>query len=130
MRTFTYAPCYSAALGTCTHAYACMRVRSLLYSAALGACRRGGQADQAIELIRKAHDDPAVAPNGIMYTLAMAACNAAGQWEEALNLFKQRTTSQVEPQSLAQSLAPQSVAQSACSLLRAGKYSLTDLLTH
>lgn len=60
------------------------------FSAALGACRRGGQGERARSVLAAAHADGKVAPNGVMYTLAMAACNAAGEWEESLALLDER----------------------------------------
>ena len=61
------------------------------YSAALGACRRGAQAQRALGVLAAVRSEASdVAPNGVMYTLAMAACNAAGEWEESLALLEER----------------------------------------
>ena len=60
------------------------------YSAALGACRRAGQAERALALMARAKVEGHVTPNGIMYTLAMAACNAGHNWEGCLELLAER----------------------------------------
>jgi pentatricopeptide repeat protein len=57
------------------------------YCAALGACRRGAQAERAEAIMATVEAEGRVAPTGAMTTLAMAACNAGQQWETSLRLF-------------------------------------------
>ena len=85
------------------------------YCAALGACRRGGQADRALGLIVAARDDGKVQMNGVMYNLAMAACNSGKQWEASLTLFDARKTNKAMEKGNAEADAyAYSIALGAC----------------
>jgi pentatricopeptide repeat protein len=64
-----------------------VRADAHCYCAALGACRRGGLADRAVEILSGVRSKGEVEPNSVMYTLAMAACSAGKQWETSLRLF-------------------------------------------
>ena len=64
-----------------------VRADAHCYCAALGACRRGGLADRAVEILSSVRSKGEVQPNSVMYTLAMAACSAGKQWETSLRLF-------------------------------------------
>ena len=60
------------------------------YSAALGACRKGGRWQRACDLLGEMREIDGVEPNGYSYSLAIGACSRAGQSEAALGLFEER----------------------------------------
>jgi pentatricopeptide repeat protein len=66
------------------------------YSAAISACEKGCQWEQALNLLQ-AMPKAKIRPNVYSYSAAISACERGGQWEQALTLFESMYGSQVDP---------------------------------
>mmetsp|Transcript_4055 Transcript_4055/g.12729 ORF Transcript_4055/g.12729 Transcript_4055/m.12729 type:complete len:164 (-) Transcript_4055:135-626(-) len=56
-------------------------------NAALAACERGGQSDEALLLLSEMEASPSAPPDRISYNTAIAACSRCGEWRTALRLL-------------------------------------------
>ena len=59
----------------------------IVYNAAISACEKGGQWQQALNLFRAMPKAKAI-PDSISYNAAISACEKGSQWQQALNLFE------------------------------------------
>ena len=57
-------------------------------SAAISACAKGGQWQQAIVLLFEAMARVKIQPNTISYNTTISACEKGGEWQQALVLFE------------------------------------------
>jgi pentatricopeptide repeat domain-containing protein 1 len=56
------------------------------YSAAISACEKGSQWENALELLREM-DKCGITPNVVSYNATISAFEKGGQWEKALKLL-------------------------------------------
>jgi len=66
------------------------------YSAAISACEKGGQWQEALKLFREM-SEKGIQPNVISYSAAISACEKGGQWQEALKLFREMSEEGIQP---------------------------------
>lgn len=66
------------------------------FSAAIGACEKGGQWLKACHLL-EAMLKGKVTPDVIIYNAAISACEKEGEWQQALNLFEAMLQGRVNP---------------------------------
>jgi pentatricopeptide repeat protein len=66
------------------------------YSAAISACEKGGQWEQALELLREM-DSRGIQPNEVSYNAAISACEKGDQWEQALKLLREMDSHGIIP---------------------------------
>ena len=66
------------------------------YSAAISACEKGGQWQEALTLFEVMFKAK-VQPNVFSYSAAISACEKGGQWQEALTLFDAMPKAQNQP---------------------------------
>ena len=60
---------------------------TITYSAAISACEKGEQWQQALELFERMRGE-CVQRNTITYSAAISACGKGGQWQQALVLYE------------------------------------------
>ncbi|CAE8586890.1 unnamed protein product [Polarella glacialis] len=66
------------------------------YNAAISACEKSGQWQQALSLL-SLMPEARVVPNEITYSAAISACEKAGQWQLGLNLLSRMPEARVVP---------------------------------
>ena len=76
----------------------------ICYSAALGACEKGGEWALALSLLSSMPRMRAT-PNEISYNAAISACEKGGQWALALGLLSSMPRMQVTPNEISYSAA-------------------------
>ncbi|CAE8614882.1 unnamed protein product, partial [Polarella glacialis] len=74
------------------------------FSAAISACEKGGQWQQALNLL-SLMPEASVAPNEITYNATMSACEKGGQWQLALSLLSLMPEARVVPDKITYSAA-------------------------
>ena len=70
--------------------YRALTPNEISYSAAISACEKGKQWEEALRLLQQM-TCRALTPNEISYSAAISACEKSKQWEEALRLLQQMT---------------------------------------
>ncbi|CAE8626802.1 unnamed protein product [Polarella glacialis] len=76
----------------------------ITYSAAISACEKGGQWQQALNLL-SLMPEARVVPNEITYNAAISACEKGGQWQLALNLLSLMPEAKVVPDEISYNAA-------------------------
>lgn len=86
-------------------------VNGFHYGAAINACEKCGEWDQALELLREmAHDR--VEPNTITCSSAISACGKCGEWKKALELLNSLVHDRVESNTITFNAAINACAKS------------------
>ena len=70
---------------------------TVVYTAAIAACTKGGQWEQALRVFEQMAEDPQCAADAVAYNHALSACASAGQWERAQSLFNRMREEGVAP---------------------------------
>jgi pentatricopeptide repeat protein len=76
----------------------------ITYNAAISACEKGGQWQQALNLL-SLMPEAKVVPNEITYNAAISACEKGGQWQLALNLLSLMPEAKAVPNKITYSAA-------------------------
>eukprot|EP00438_Fugacium_kawagutii_P010387 Skav220387 [mRNA] locus=scaffold639:162903:163631:- [translate_table: standard] len=66
------------------------------YNAAISACEKGGQWQQALTLF-EAMPKAMISPNVVSFSAAISACQKGGQWQQALTLFEAIPKTSIPP---------------------------------
>jgi pentatricopeptide repeat protein len=74
------------------------------YNAAISACAKGGQWQQALSLLQEMREK-GVIPDRITYSAAISACGKGGQWQQALSLLQEMREKGVTPNVITYSAA-------------------------
>ena len=74
------------------------------YNAAVSACEKGGQWQEAMTLF-EAMPKAQIQPNVISYNAGISACEKGGQWQEALALFEAMPKAQIQQDVISYSAA-------------------------
>jgi pentatricopeptide repeat protein len=70
---------------------------TVVYTAAIAACTKGGQWEQALRVFEQMATDPQCSPDAVAYNHALSACASAGQWERAQAMFARMKEERVAP---------------------------------
>ncbi len=89
------------------------------YNAAISACEKGGQWEQAMQLLQQMVKQ-GITPNVISYNAAISACEKVGQCEHAIKLF-----GDMEKEGIKRDVITYNVAISAC---EKGRWETGELL--
>ncbi|CAK9042224.1 unnamed protein product [Durusdinium trenchii] len=96
---------YSAAISACEKGGQWQQAFKLFEAiAAISACEKGGQWQQAFKLF-EAMPKVKVQPNMISYSAAISACEKGGQWQQAFKLFEAMPKVKVQPNMISYSAA-------------------------
>jgi len=77
---------------------------TISYSAAISACEKEGQWQQALILLREM-ESRGISPGTISYNAAISACEKGGQWQRALALLREMESRGIVPDTISYSAA-------------------------
>merc|ERR1711904_202411 len=67
------------------------------FNAAISACEKGGQWEQALALLDKMRKNGVTPPDVISFNAAISACGKGGQWRRAVSLLDEMPKCGVTP---------------------------------